>query len=193
VEDTATLVRAAADGDAGAWREIYVRHSGLVWAVARAYLVNGSDAQDVCQTTWFKLAENLTRLREPDRVGAWLASTARHEALRTIRASGQSMPVSDVGLLGGDVDERSPERLMLEREDAAAEAERAMVMWGAFEELPDRCRRLLRLLIASPRPTYQEIAVGLDIAVGSIGPIRARCLDRLRSLIAERGVTGIRG
>src|SRR4051812_8164263 len=90
VEDTATLVRAAADGDAGAWREIYVRHSGLVWAVARAYLVNGSDAQDVCQTTWFKLAENLTRLREPDRVGAWLASTARHEALRTIRASGQS-------------------------------------------------------------------------------------------------------
>jgi RNA polymerase sigma factor (sigma-70 family) len=192
VEDTAALVRAAADGDAGAWKELYQRHSGLVWAVARAYLVNGSDAQDVCQTTWFRLAEHLTRLRDPDKVGAWLASTARHEALRVIRASGRATPVSDMGLLGMDIDERSPEHLILEAEEAIADAERALVMWGAFEELSDRCRRLLRLLIASPRPTYQEIASGLGIAVGSIGPIRARCLQRLRTLVAERGVTGIR-
>ncbi|MEU7857210.1 sigma-70 family RNA polymerase sigma factor [Nonomuraea sp. NPDC049141] len=192
MDDTAALVRAAADGDAGAWKELYQRHSGLVWAVARAYLVNGSDAQDVCQTTWFRLAEHLTRLRDPDKVGAWLASTARHEALRVIRASGRATPVSDMGLLGMDIDERSPEHLILEAEEAIADAERALVMWGAFEELSDRCRRLLRLLIASPRPTYQEIASGLGIAVGSIGPIRARCLQRLRTLVAERGVTGIR-
>ena len=192
MDDTAALVRAAAEGDAGAWKELYQRHSGLVWAVARAYLVNGSDAQDVCQTTWFRLAEHLTRLRDPDKVGAWLASTARHEALRVIRASGRATPVSDMGLLGVDIDERSPEHLILEAEEAIADAERALVMWGAFEELPDRCRRLLRLLIASPRPTYQEIASGLGIAVGSIGPIRARCLQRLRTLVAERGVTGIR-
>ncbi|MBT2227484.1 RNA polymerase sigma factor [Nonomuraea sp. NEAU-A123] len=192
MDDTAALVRAAADGDAGAWKELYQRHSGLVWAVARAYLVNGSDAQDVCQTTWFRLAEHLTRLRDPDKVGAWLASTARHEALRVIRASGRATPVSDMGLLGMDIDERSPEHLILEAEEAIADAERALVMWGAFEELSDRCRRLLRLLIASPRPTYQEIASGLGIAVGSIGPIRARCLQRLRTLVSERGVTGIR-
>lgn len=192
MDETAALVRAAADGDAGAWKELYQRYSGLVWAVARAYLVNGSDAQDVCQTTWFRLAEHLTRLRDPDKVGAWLASTARHEALRVIRASGRATPVSDMGLLGADIDERSPELLILEAEEAIADAERAMVMWGAFEELSDRCRRLLRLLIASPRPTYQEIASGLGIAVGSIGPIRARCLQRLRALVAERGVTGIR-
>ncbi|MFD1544006.1 RNA polymerase sigma factor [Nonomuraea guangzhouensis] len=192
MDDTAALVRAAADGDAGAWKELYQRHSGLVWAVARAYLVNGSDAQDVCQTTWFRLAEHLTRIRDPDKVGAWLASTARHEALRVIRASGRATPVSDMGLLGVDIDERSPELLILEAEEAVADAERALVMWGAFEELSDRCRRLLRLLIASPRPTYQEIASGLGIAVGSIGPIRARCLQRLRTLVAERGVTGIR-
>ncbi|HUR04437.1 MAG TPA: sigma-70 family RNA polymerase sigma factor [Nonomuraea sp.] len=192
MNDTAALVRAAADGDAGAWKELYLRHSGLVWAVARAYLVNGSDAQDVCQTTWFRLAEHLTRLRDPDKVGAWLASTARHEALRVIRASGRATPVSDMGLLGADIDERSPELLILEAEEAIADAERALVMWAAFEELSDRCRRLLRLLIASPRPTYQEIASGLGIAVGSIGPIRARCLQRLRTLVAERGVTGIR-
>ncbi|MEV1242226.1 RNA polymerase sigma factor [Nonomuraea sp. NPDC050022] len=192
MDETAALVRAAAEGDSGAWKELYQRHNGLVWAVARAYLVNASDAQDVCQTTWFRLAENLTRLRDPDKVGAWLASTARHEALRVIRASGRATPISDMGLLGADIDERSPEHLMLEAEEAVAEAERALVVWAAFEEMPDRCRRLLRLLIASPRPTYQEIASGLGIAVGSIGPIRARCLQRLRTLVAERGVTGIR-
>jgi DNA-directed RNA polymerase specialized sigma24 family protein len=67
------------------------------------------------------------------------------------------------------------------------------MLWGAFEELSDRCRRLLRLLIASPRPSYQEIAAGLDIAVGSIGPIRARCLKRLHALVSERGMTGMAG
>jgi RNA polymerase sigma factor (sigma-70 family) len=193
VDETAALVRAAADGDAGAWKELYQRFSGLVWAVARAYLVNASDAQDVAQTTWFRLAENLTRLRDPDRVGAWLASTTRHEALRVIRTSGRALPVGDVGLLGFDRDDRTPEKLLLEAEEADAEAERAVMLWGAFEELSDRCRRLLRLLIASPRPSYQEIAAGLDIAVGSIGPIRARCLKRLHALVSERGMTGMAG
>jgi RNA polymerase sigma factor (sigma-70 family) len=193
VDETAALVRAAADGDAGAWKELYQRFSGLVWAVARAYLVNASDAQDVAQTTWFRLAENLTRLRDPDRVGAWLASTTRHEALRVIRTSGRALPVGDVGLLGFDRDDRTPEKLLLEAEEADAEAARAVMLWGAFEELSDRCRRLLRLLIASPRPSYQEIAAGLDIAVGSIGPIRARCLKRLHALVSERGMTGMAG
>ncbi|GGO81050.1 RNA polymerase sigma factor [Nonomuraea cavernae] len=191
MDDTGALVRAAADGDAGAWKELYHRHTGLVWSVARSYLPNDSDAQDVCQTTWFRLAEHLTRLREPEKVGSWLASTARHEALRVVRTSGRSMPVSDVALLGLDIDERSPELLVLEAEEAGAERQRAQQVWDAFQELPDRCRRLLRVLISSPRPSYQEIAAGLDLAVGSVGPIRARCLKKLGELIARRGVTGI--
>ncbi|MEU4574418.1 RNA polymerase sigma factor [Nonomuraea sp. ATR24] len=190
MDDTAALVRAAADGDAGAWKELYHRYSGLVWAVARAYLPAPADAQDVAQTTWFRFAEHLTRIRDPDKAGAWLASTARNEALRVIRTSGRVIPVSDVGLMGFDVDERSPERLLLDAEEADAEAERAREVWAAFEEMSERCRRLLRVLIASPRPTYQEVATALGIAVGSIGPMRGRCLKRLGVLVARRGVTG---
>ncbi|WP_049577220.1 RNA polymerase sigma factor [Nonomuraea sp. SBT364] len=190
MDDTAALVRAAADGDAGAWKELYHRYSGLVWAVARAYLPTPADAQDVAQTTWFRFAEHLTRIRDPDKTGAWLASTARNEALRVIRTSGRVIPVSDVGLMGFDVDERSPERLLLDAEEADAEAERAREVWAAFEEMSERCRRLLRVLIASPRPTYQEVATGLGIAVGSVGPMRGRCLKRLGVLVARRGVTG---
>jgi len=190
VDDSAALVRAAAGGDAGAWKELYQRYSGLVWSVARAYLPGAADAQDVAQTTWFRFAEHLTRIRDPEKAGAWLASTARNEALRVLRTSGRSIPVSDIGLVGFDVDERSPERLLLDAEEVVAQAERAQEVWAAFEELSERCRRLLRVLIASPRPTYQEVATGLGIAVGSVGPMRGRCLKRLGVLVARRGVTG---
>ncbi|MER6005133.1 sigma-70 family RNA polymerase sigma factor [Nonomuraea angiospora] len=193
MDDTATLVAAAADGDAGAWKELYQRYSGLVWAVARGYLVNDSDAQDVCQTTWYRFAEHLTRLREPERAGSWLASTARHEALRVLRTGGRALPVGDLELMGLDADDRSPEFLLLEAEEANEQAEREQELWSAFEELPERCRRLLRVLIAEPRPSYQEIADGLDMPVGSIGPNRGRCLKRLAVLMNRRGVNGIRG
>ncbi|MET7329596.1 sigma-70 family RNA polymerase sigma factor [Nonomuraea sp. NPDC005650] len=193
MDDTATLVAAAGDGDAGAWKELYQRYSGLVWAVARGYLVNDSDAQDVCQTTWYRFAEHLTRLREPERAGSWLATTARHEALRVLRTSGRSLPVGDLELMGLDADARSPEFLLLEAEEAGERAERERELWNAFEELPDRCRQLLRLLIADPRPSYQEIADGLGMPVGGIGPNRGRCLKRLAALMNRRGVNDIRG
>ncbi|MBF8189497.1 sigma-70 family RNA polymerase sigma factor [Nonomuraea sp. K274] len=193
MDDTAALVAAAADGDWGAWKQLYQRFSGLVWSVARSHLMNASDAQDVCQTTWFRFSEHLTTLRDPGKAGAWLASTARHEALRVLRTSGRSVPVGDIELLGLDIDERSPELLLLQSEEAEERAKREQAVWEAFQELPDRCRRLLRILIASPRPSYQEIADGLDMPVGSIGPNRGRCLKRLGDLIDRRGVSGIRG
>ncbi len=88
------------------------------------------------------------------------------------------------------VDEHSPEAAVLAAEENAAHAERVRRMWEAFQELPDRCRRLLRVLSGSPPPSYAEIAVALEMPVGSIGPTRARCLGRLRDLLAERGVNG---
>lgn len=193
MDDTEALVKSAADGDAGAFLELYQRFSGLVWAVARGHLMNAADAQDVCQTTWFRFAEHLDGLRDPERAGAWLASTARHEALRVIRTAERALPVADVELLGLSIDERTPELLLLEAEEEGERAERSEALWRAFQELPERCRRLLRILIASPRPTYQEISAGLGIAVGSIGPIRGRCLKRLGDLIERRGMSGILG
>ncbi|TMR91537.1 RNA polymerase sigma factor [Nonomuraea basaltis] len=193
MDDTAALVTAARDGDPAAWSRLYQRFSGLVWAVSRSCLMNASDAQDACQSTWYLFAEHLTKLRDPSRAGAWLATTARHEALRVLRTSGRAVPVDDLELLGLDADERSPELLLLEAEEESERAERDQLLWSTFEELPDRCRRLLRVLIASPRPSYQEIADGLGMAVGSIGPNRGRCLKRLGDLISQRGVSGILG
>ncbi len=78
------LVRLAADADQAAWRELVRRYRTLVWAVAREHRLDASDAADVSQATWLTLAEQLPRLREPERLAGWLATTARRESLRIL-------------------------------------------------------------------------------------------------------------
>jgi RNA polymerase sigma factor (sigma-70 family) len=186
VAELSILISAASDGDAAAWRTLVERFSGLVWSVARGHGLAHADAEEVFQTTWFRFTQHIDRIKEPDRVGGWLATTARREALRIISA-GQRIDPTDDFLL---IDERSPEQAVLDAEDFATDAERLRRVWEVFEELPDRCRSLLRVLLAVPPPSYTEIASAFEMAVGSIGPTRARCLRQLRSLLAARGVTG---
>lgn len=189
-DDTESLVRAAAAGDAAAWEALVGRFSGLVWSVARGRGLGAAEAEDVFQTAWFRLAEHIGRIKDPEQVGAWLATTARHESLKVLRAGLRATPTSDMDVLTVGIDEESPEQAVLESEEAAVKRERAGRLWQTFQELPERCRELLRVLIASPPPSYADIAVAFDMPIGSIGPTRARCLRRLRELLAERGITG---
>ncbi len=187
----AGLVRAAAAGDAGAWRDLVERFSGLIWSVVRAYRLGNADAADVFQTTWLRLAEYLHRLDNPARVGAWLATTARRESLRVARAGARTVPTGELDLVAmGEADDRSPERAVLEREQEALDAQRARLVWGEFQELPGRCQQLLRVLMSVPPPSYVEVAAALDMPVGSIGPTRGRCLRQLREKLGRRGITG---
>ena len=184
-DDTGKLVRGAADGDEVAWRGLVARFSNLVWAVARAHRLGHADAADVYQTTWLRLAEHIGRIEQPDRVGAWLATAARRECLQSLRMSAKSSPTDDMDRLDitpavGNPTEEAVLAAETEREDAA----RAAAMWRAFERLSGRCRELLRILMASPPPSYAEVAAALELPLGSIGPTRARCLQRLREEMA---------
>lgn len=173
-EVVAADVRAAAAGDAAAWNRLVDRFSGLVWAVARGHRLSEADAADVSQTTWLRLAEHIHRLRDPERVGAWLATTARHESLRTLRRSTRLVPVDhDFDLV---VDDGAPEP-----DHRLLDTERSTVLWRCFRALPRPCQTLLRTLLADPSPTYADVAVALEMPIGSIGPRRARCLDHLRT------------
>ncbi|NUQ98128.1 MAG: sigma-70 family RNA polymerase sigma factor, partial [Streptomyces sp.] len=96
-------------------------------------------------------------------------------------------PTDDPQLLDRVSEDRTPEQSFLDLEEAAAETERIRHLWQEFEELGDRCRQLLRVLMASPPPSYQEVSAALGIAVGSIGPLRQRCLRRLRARLEARG------
>ncbi len=173
-QELADEVHAAAAGDAGAWCRLVERFSGLVWSVARAHGLGPADAADVVQTTWLRLAEHLHRLREPDRVGSWLATTARNESLRTLRRSARLVPVGfDFDLIEDDKTSEVEASLLSDELDAS--------LWRAFRSLPAQCQSLLRVLMADPAPSYAEVSQALGMPQGSIGPRRARCLQRLRS------------
>ncbi len=137
------------------------------------------------QTTWLRLAEHLSRIQNPDRVGAWLATTARHESLRVARGAARLVLTADPDMLDpGEADEKSPEQALLDSEQAALDDIMAARLWRAFGALSDRCQKLLRVLIATPPPNYADVAAALDMPVGSIGPTRARCLRQLRQRLA---------
>ncbi len=168
---------AAARGDDAAWKALVEQFSGLIWSVTRAYRLGSADAADVFQTTWLRLAEHIGRLDHPEYVGAWLATTARRESLRASRASARVVLTDDAVLGAQEAGEATPEQAVLL-------SERSDLLWRAFRTLPARCQLLLRLLMATPAPSYAEVAAALDRPVGSIGPTRARCLRLLREKLA---------
>ena len=184
-DDVGVLVRSAASGDKTAWTALVAHFSGLVWSIARAHRLGSADAEEVFQITWLRLIENVSRLKDPERVGAWLATTARNESVKVIRLGARTTITDSPYVLDRASDEESPENVVLESEEGSARMRRTRQLWSAFHQLPGRCQQLLRMLIASPPPSYADIAALLEIAIGSIGPTRGRCLQRLRALLAE--------
>jgi RNA polymerase sigma factor (sigma-70 family) len=172
--ELAGTVRGAISGSQDAWDQLVERFSGLVWSVARSQSLNTADASDVSQTVWLRLAEHISTLRDPDRVGAWLAVTTRHEAQRVHKRRQFQVPVSTERLVRlPEANPRPPEADLVASEDSAA-------LWKAFGTLGEACRSLLRMLINDPPPSYAVVSETLGLPVGSIGPTRSRCLHHLR-------------
>jgi len=168
----AELLAAARAGERDAWDRLVERYARLVWAVARGFALSAADAADVSQTTWLRLVEHLDKLREPEHLGGWLATTARHECLRVLRRNGREIVGVDADL-DFEAGEPTPEAVVLDNE-------RDRVLWQSLGEISQRCQVLLRALAAAPPPSYQDVSAALGMPVGSIGPTRARCLDHLK-------------
>lgn len=176
------LVPAAAGGDQRAWDAIVDRFAGLVVGVARHYRLDATDVADVSQTVWLRLVERLGTLRDPQALPGWLVTTTRNECLRTLRAQRRCTPFDPGEGNGLLVDEREiDERLVAE--------ERREVLRESLSTLPAHCRALLTLLVSDPPLAYDEISRRLSMPRGSIGPTRARCLDKLRRCPALAALT----
>ena len=172
-QDLTSIVGSAGRGDDAAWEALVERFSGLIWAVARGHGLSAADAADVSQTCWLRLAEHLGDIRDPTRIGAWLATTARHESVNLLRHARRCVALGEDGELA----------LPAECTDVAVrllDGERDLALWRAFESLPPRCKTLLRVLAMDPAPSYVEVSAVLGMPVGSIGPTRGRCLQSLR-------------
>ncbi len=168
------LVTRASGGDQDAWHELVDRYAPLVYTICTRYRLSNHDIEDVGQNVWLLLVEQLGKLREPAALPGWLATTTARECLRVVTAAHKSERVGtglDDSVMFVDDTPIDEEILMAERNAA---------LRAAFAELPARCQQLLSMLISDPPHPYAEIHAKLGIPVGSIGPQRSRCLDRLR-------------
>jgi len=176
--DVTRLMRRAASGDQHAWEGLVEKYGRLIWSITRDFKLVESDAADVFQTTWMRLIEHIDRIEHADRVGSWLASTARNECLRCL-ANRKRVVLS----YGDDQFEESAAALEPEIDEALLAHEQAVVVRQAVTQLPQHWQRLMEMLMADPPASYAEISDELGLPVGSIGPTRGRCLARLRVLL----------
>lgn len=170
----AALLERANDGDQSAWDDLVEQFAGLVWSVARGYRL-GSSTDDVVQVVWLRLAENLDRIRNPDSLASWLATTTRNEALRVSRRERRSVPLAEL-----------PERhdaTVSTLDELVTDDDTLSQVLEAFRQLPEKDQELLRLLCTVPPLDYATIADLLGRSIGSIGPSRDRSLKKLRKLL----------
>jgi RNA polymerase sigma factor (sigma-70 family) len=169
------LVAGARRGDQTAWNALVSRYSPLVVAVIRAYRLRDKDAEDVSQIVWLRLVEHLGRIREPRALPKWIITTARHEAQRVVGILRRTVPMDPLAEAASHCQPNQAEA------DAdLLRAEQHQALRDGLAELPAAQRRLLLMLAADPPLSYRQISHRLGIPVGSIGPLRARYLQRLR-------------
>jgi RNA polymerase sigma factor (sigma-70 family) len=172
------LVKAANAGDQGSWNEIVNRLIPMVTAVIARYRLSPAQADDVNQTVWLRLVEHLADIREPRALPGWLVTTARRECLNVIRLRGRATHVDLEGTaMAGAIESPDLDGDLLREEHA-------QMLREALLELSPTRRELLRLLMADPPRSYDQVSAKLGIPVGSIGPTRARALAQLRSIVA---------
>jgi RNA polymerase sigma factor (sigma-70 family) len=180
------LVSQAAAGDQGAWNRLVERYAPLVWAICVRKGLSRQDIDDVGQNVWLLLVEHIGTIREPAALPGWLVTTTHRECLKVLQAAHRNehaeLPPEDQ--LPGDAKPSIEDEILAAERDAALRA--------AFDELPRRCRELLLMLFSDPPRSYTDISATLDRGKGSIGPTRARCLERLRRSRHLSGGAGLR-
>lgn len=175
------LVAACKANDSNAWTALVGRYERLVYTVPTRYGLTPTEVEDVYQTVWLSLLKNLSRLRQPERVAAWLVTTARRECWERRRGADYNRSVA-----------ATPDNLPPELDDSDQSPEetvekyrRQQLLHDAVARLGERCRQLLQLLYYDAEvPTYNEVADRMEMPVGSIGPVRSRCLKKLRDMLA---------
>ena len=165
----------ARNGERQAWDALVDRYAPLIWSICRSHRLEAADAQDAAQNVWLKLMDHLDDLRDPAALPGWLATTTRRECGRILRTARRPRGAGHALAAETITDEHAQAA-----EQDLLTAERHAALREAFGQLPPGCQQLLALLIEDPALPYAEISARLGIPVGSIGPSRRRCLDKLR-------------
>jgi RNA polymerase sigma factor (sigma-70 family) len=184
----AELVELCLRGDDSAWAELVSRYQGLIYSVPRRLGLSPEDSADVFQRVCVLLYQRLAAIRDPERLGGWLLTTASREAFRVGRRSRRDVSL-DVDDDDGARHQPEPRDLTPLADETCSDLERAQILRSALAELSERCRLILaEFLRSDATDNYKDIARRLGIPIGSIGPTRARCLSQLREMLRSRGI-----
>lgn len=163
----------------GAWRQLVERYQSLVYAVCLRSGLPMADVADCFQQTWVLLYRSRKKIKNPSRLSAWLVTTAKREVLRAKRVQSRSVKLDSSAQLIMPPVLPDEELEQLERQ---AQIELAML------QLDSRCRKVLEALFFAPESeSYENIAHSLQISINSLGPLRHRCLEKLKKILAENG------
>jgi RNA polymerase sigma factor (sigma-70 family) len=174
------LVEECLRGKQQAWSALIDKYKNLVFSIPLKRGFSIDDSTDIFQAVCLALVSELPRLREPRALPAWLIQTTSHHCFR-------SQIKNHRYVNGGVEEEERPDESKLP-EEVVAELEREQIVRDALAELPADCQRVVNLLFYQvPSPTYDDLALALQIPKGSIGPTRMRCLEKLRALLAKKG------
>jgi RNA polymerase sigma factor (sigma-70 family) len=169
------LVACARRGSGPAWNALIELYAPLISSICRRHRLDRVDAEDVSQSVWLCLVAQLDKIREPAALPGWLATTTRRECVRMVRT--EHGPHAVICALD---EENLPDPRAEVAEQELLAAERQAALREAITHLPPACQQLVAELTMDPPPPYAEVSARLGIPVGSIGPTRSRCLDRMR-------------
>lgn len=172
-DDATDAFRRWRAGEESALDELVGVMSPVLWHVVRATGLDKETSEDVVQNTWLTLVRSAESVRDAQAITRWLCTATRREAWRVSRASTRTRPVDDDVIASRMPSEASPEAEVVAGDEGAR-------LWHALTRLPERCQKLLRIVAWEPRPDYTSVAESMQMPVGSIGPTRRRCLDKLR-------------
>ncbi len=177
IRDNQDLIQGCLDGDESAWKELVERYGRLVYSIPRRYGLSAADADDVFQNVFAIVLRSLHGLRNQTCLSAWLITITHRETRRLAKSAPLNAELDDT--IPDDASPASDHVQRLELQQAVREA---------LAEMNDCCKELLSSLLLDDAPSYQQLAERLGMAVGSIGPTRARCFKKLEAILRERGI-----
>ncbi|MEM8531446.1 MAG: sigma-70 family RNA polymerase sigma factor [Chloroflexota bacterium] len=181
--DDERLVLACRQGSEEAWETLVERYQRFVYSIPRRAGLDSELAAEVFQQVFTTLCEHLNRIEQPGRIKAWLGTTARRESWRLNRQARATSPLPHFSDEEEDGVADIPDESFLP-EDVLMQMEIQDHVRTAIDTLDERSRTLMVLLFYQPEPmSYAEIADHLGVSEGSIGPTRARCLQKLRKAL----------
>jgi RNA polymerase sigma factor (sigma-70 family) len=175
------LVALCLQGDAQAWEALIVRYRRLIYSVPVRFGFTSADAADVFQSVCLKLLEHLHEVKDENKVSSWLITTTTRQCLHV-----RSLKYRESGT---DEDFQEPPDPGDNLEDLRIVTEQQQTVRQAVDQLSERCRTLIDMLYFDQRSlSYDEISQAMGMPVSSIGPTRARCLDKLKAILRRHGI-----